>query len=195
MEIWKDILGYEGYYQISSYGRIKSVERKVVKKMFGNTRIVKSKICTVLYSKQGYCRVRLSKEGKNIKYLIHRLVALAFIPNPENKPQVNHKDGNKSKNHKNNLEWATRSENMQHASKILKKVFGKNEKGKNWYSANGIANPASKKVNMFDKNGNLLGEYNSAWEAEEKNGLTHGMVSQYCNGKRNNKLYNFKYDI
>ena len=117
MEIWKDIKGYEGKYQISSYGRVKSLKRKTrtnypVPERFLNT--------TTRLTKDGYCRVTLIGEhgrGDAHDYRVHRLVAQAFIPNPENKATVNHIDGDKTNNHVENLEWNTREENMQHAYK------------------------------------------------------------------------------
>ena len=104
-EIWKDIEGYEGLYQVSNFGRILSIRSHYILK--GSM------------SSQGYKVTTLSKpnhkEAKRV--LIHRLVAKSFVPNPQNKPQVNHIDGNKLNNNANNLEWVTGKENIQHTSK------------------------------------------------------------------------------
>jgi hypothetical protein len=114
MEIWKDIEGYEGLYQVSSCGRIKSLARSY---KFGpnNEKILKARKSRKGKNGWSYPSVALYKDNIAKFYTIHRLVAIHFIPNLENKPQVNHKDGNKLNNNINNLEWATQSENSQHA--------------------------------------------------------------------------------
>lgn len=114
MEIWKDIIGFEGLYQISSAGLVKSVERIATSR---STSHWYSKHERILFPEisSGYYRVIFSKNGTITKHAVHRLVATAFIPNLENKPQVNHIDGNKLNNHISNLEWVTASENVRHA--------------------------------------------------------------------------------
>ncbi len=107
MEEWKDIKGFEGY-QISNYGRVKSLNYR----RCGNTKLLKKIINNF---KDNYHVVNLSKNGKHVLSRVHRLVATAFIPNPNNKPYVNHLDGCKTNNHISNLEWCTSSENAQHA--------------------------------------------------------------------------------
>lgn len=102
-EQWKDVTGYEGFYQISTLGRVKSIR---FNRFLNPTLSGKGK---------GYPSVQFSKENKPIRVRIHQLVAKAFIPNPENKEQVNHIDGNKLNNNVTNLEWNTRSENIKHA--------------------------------------------------------------------------------
>jgi len=115
-EIWKDIPGYEGLYKVSNLGNIKSLKRLFLhqgKRLLQiNERILKP-----LVYKKGYPMVGIFKDGVTKKAYIHRLVAQTFIPNPENKQQVNHKDGNKQNNTASNLEWCTQSENIQHAFK------------------------------------------------------------------------------
>ena len=102
-EEWRNIEGYDGDYQISYLGRVRSYKT-------GEWVILK-----IYTDDTGYKFVRLSKNDKSHKFLVHVLVARAFIPNPENKPEVNHKLGNKSDNRVESLEWVTRSENLRHA--------------------------------------------------------------------------------
>lgn len=102
-EIWKDIEGYEGHYQVSSFGRVKSIK-------LGKEKILKSHL-----HYRGYELINLSLCGCVKSFLIHRLVCSAFIKKPKNKFQVNHKDGVKTNNHVCNLEWCTQSENQKHA--------------------------------------------------------------------------------
>lgn len=121
MEIWKDIKGLEGSYQVSNLGRVKSLAR-VIKRSDNKIQTFKERILKVLPDNNGYSRVSLPINGKQTKVRIHRLVAKAFIDNPDNRLQVNHIDGNKSNNHITNLEWCTTKENVIHAYKIgLKK--------------------------------------------------------------------------
>lgn len=116
-ETWKDIAGYEGIYQISNLGRIMSCERDV--KCGPGGKGIKHLYSHLMYpatsKKTGYVEVALSFNHKMSYKLIHRLVAEAFIPNPDNLPQVNHKDGNKQNNQACNLEWVSCSDNIKHA--------------------------------------------------------------------------------
>ena len=114
MEVWKYIKGFEGYYEVSTLGRVKSVER-FVKSGNGAKRLIREKILKPMLDKDGYLRVNLKKQQKGKTVNIHRLVASSFIENPEKKPQVNHKNGIKNDNSLHNLEWVTLSENRQHA--------------------------------------------------------------------------------
>ena len=113
MEQWKQIQGYEGYYEISNLGNIRSIERTVDH----NGRKVKrkGKMIKPNLNRNGYLTARLCKNGKSTAYLIHRLVAIHFIDNPNNKPVVNHKDFNRQNNNSENLEWTTQKENIEHA--------------------------------------------------------------------------------
>lgn len=114
MEIWKDIPDFEGKYQISNFGRVKSMLRYQVFSKGGKIEIPEKIRKPILNSE--YLNITLSISKNNIRMKrIHILVATCFIPNPENKPQVNHKDGDKLNNHVDNLEWVTSSENLQHA--------------------------------------------------------------------------------
>lgn len=111
-EIWKSIEGYEKSYEISSCGRIKSKDRKII-----DGRNLKGKLLKGGSYPNGYRFMNLRKNGVNKSHLIHRLVAKAFIPNPNNYPVVNHLDGDKSNNKLENLEWCTQADNLYHAVK------------------------------------------------------------------------------
>lgn len=112
-ETWKDIAGYEGFYLVSNFGRIKSV---AINRKYGK-KTNRTIYCKPNIIKSGYCYTQLCKNGYSSRkgIQIHRLVANAFLPNPFNKPDVNHKDGNKQNNRVDNLEWVTKSENSKHA--------------------------------------------------------------------------------
>lgn len=118
-EIWNDIKGYEGKYKVSNLGRVKSKARKTKVGINNVKEILRGeKILKPLKLTKGYLGIKLYKDlvGKTIK--IHRLVAEAFIPNTENKPQVNHIDGDKGNNKVNNLEWCNCKDNMEHSYEI-----------------------------------------------------------------------------
>lgn len=106
-EIWKPIVGYEEIYAVSSLGKVKNLTRGGIRKLGNNTR--------------GYLRVNLSKNGQSKFWSVHRLVATAFVPNPQNFPQVNHKNGVKTDNRAENLEWISVSDNQKHSYKALKR--------------------------------------------------------------------------
>ncbi len=130
-EIWKDVVGYEGLYQVSNLGRVKSLARSVISHYTDRKPIVttnrKERIMKQFLYKTGYLYTGLAKNRVKKKYKIHRLVAMAFIPNPENKPMVNHIDGNPLNNRVENLEWCTNQENQIHAIKTgLNKSIGVN---------------------------------------------------------------------
>ena len=116
-EIWKDIIGYEGRYQISNFGRVKSLLKKHRKN--------KDSFMDIRKNKGGYLTAGLRSATKKANPQVHRLVAIAFIQNPESKPQVNHIDGNKENNYAVNLEWVTASENIIHAFKTGLRSFDK----------------------------------------------------------------------
>lgn len=119
-EIWNDIPGYEGRYQVSNLGRVKSLPRQRPGRKNKHGQVTSCSLPGCIRSVAlryvgGYPCVTLGRKSLHV----HRLVALAFHPNPDNKPCVNHKDGNKENNHSDNLEWCTKSENGKHAYQVL----------------------------------------------------------------------------
>lgn len=150
-ETWKDIKGYEGLYQVSNIGNIKNIKRNKLLKL--NTH------------KQGYNVVNLCKCGKVKKYLVHRLVAEAFIPNTENKPQVNHIDGNKKNNNIDNLEFVTNSENTIHAYRTGLKCN-------------------AKRVKQLDLQGRFIKEWESMLQASRELKISYGIINECVSGKR-----------
>ena len=125
MEKWKDIKGFEGMYQVSNLARIKSVER--LRSNGSGMQLQPEKIKDIQTHINGYKYVNLYKDNKNYTHRIHRLVAEAFIPNTENKPDVNHIDADKGNNLPHNLEWATKKENIKH---LIANGLGANQYGK-----------------------------------------------------------------
>jgi len=125
MEKWKSIKGFEGIYEVSSLGRVRSLDRKIPYK--DGFKQAKGKLMKLTKNRLGYMVVTLQKDRKRYFSIVHRLVAKAFIPNPENKREVNHIDSIKDNNNVNNLEWSTRKENMDHWQK--NSVFSSKYKG------------------------------------------------------------------
>ena len=156
IEVWKPVFGFEDLYEVSNLGAVKSVRRNALMKKFTN---------------KGYEYAHLCKNGKHFNAKVHRLVAVAFIPNPENKPQVNHKDGNKMNNRANNLEWATALENQRHARET-----GLNSAGRN--------NPiTSKAVDMLSVDGRFIKTFPSFSEAERSTGIKRRNIQGCCAGR------------
>ena len=156
-EIWKDVIGYEGKYKVSDLGNVKSLNYHKTKK---------EKIMKNIKDNDGYFIINLL--SKNHK--LHRLVAIAFIPNPENKPQINHIDGNRQNNHVSNLEWCTSKENITHSFKVLKR------KATN-YGNFGIDNHCSKIVDRYSKDNVFIDFFYSQKEAERKTGIAHQSIN------------------
>lgn len=149
-EIWKDVVGYEGIYQVSSIGRFRSLARTFIRHNTIILGLVCDKILKTGKLNSGYENLSLRKEGENRKtFIAHRLVALAFIPNPENKSDVNHKNGIRNDNRVENLEWCTVSDNHKHAYRVLGRIApGKNKFGSKSHRARPICaiNPATNKI-------------------------------------------------
>lgn len=122
-EIWKDIKGYEGKYQVSSCGQVRTIERDIVMKN-GGPRHIRGKIKAQTSDKDGYLLVKLKDKGIERTFKVHRLVAAAFIENPNNYPTINHKDEDKKNNNVENLEWCTRYYNNHYSNLIERMVDG-----------------------------------------------------------------------
>lgn len=175
-EIWKDIPGYEGFYQISNMGRVKGLERTIVYK---NNYVHKyeSKVKKQKITEDGYLRVGLNKSNNQKWITVHRLVALAFIPNPNNKETVNHINENKKDNRVENLEWMTRIENQSYGTARERATKSK-----------------SKKVLQLTTNGELVKEWSSAVEAEKTGKFSNSHICSCCKGRRKtHKGYIWKY--
>lgn len=167
MEIWKDVKNYENKYQVSNLGRVKSKERYFENN--GGLQKVDEKILKQhsQYGKKDneYRIVNFSIKHKTKNKYVHRLIAEAFLPNYDEKLQVNHKDGNKTNNNVENLEMLTRSENQKHAYSVLKRK----RKGKI--------------VLQYDLNKNLINEYCSSCEASRKTKICRSSINDCCNKK------------
>lgn len=118
-EVWKTVPGYENIFEVSNFGQVRSLNR-IVKTCYNSHRVVATKLRKQSINKNGYKRINA---GNKRIVLVHRMVALAFIPNPENKPFINHIDANPSNNVVTNLEWCTHKENMHHAIKLGRLKF------------------------------------------------------------------------
>ena len=155
MEIWKDIKEYEGLYQVSNLGRVKSLK-------YGKERILKPTT-----NKGNYLLVILYKNKKMKTYYIHRLVALTFLPNPQNLPEINHIDEDKTNNCVDNLEFCDRKYNINYGTRIKR-----------------FSESVSKKIDQFDLDGNFIRTWSSMCQAERELGISNGKISQCCKGKR-----------
>ncbi len=161
-EIWKAIDGYNGRYEISNHGRIKS---------FAQDRL-NGKIKTGYREKKGYLCIRLyNSEGKSKWHKIHRLVASAFIPNPNHLEQVNHKDEKKDNNYVDNLEWCTNSYNTHYGTKIERVAL-----------SNRCCPTTSLKVKSIDESGKVE-FYNSIGEASRMTGCSHSNIVRTLKGR------------
>ena len=168
MEIWRDIKGYEGLYQVSNLGRVKSLGN-------GCSNASKERILKPFIDNRegkGYLRVTLCKNGKTKRFQVHRLVAEAFIPNPNNLPFINHKSEIKSQNNVENLEWCDQKYNNSFGTRIERIV-----------KAN-INHPnKSKPVLQYDLEGNFIKEWESTMEIDRQLGFAHTNISKCCKGK------------
>lgn len=161
MEIWKDVESYKGYYQVSNLGNVRSLTRSFTRSD-GKVKTFQGKLLTTKAEPSGYKHVNLSKHGKAHSVRIHRLVAYAFIENPNNYPCINHKDENKQNNTVDNLEWCTYQYNLTYNDKQLKRAT---------------------KVDRYAKDGAYINTYISLTEAQRDTGADQRNIGACCRGK------------
>ena len=164
-EIWKDVIGYEGLYQVSNLGRVKSLP--VHRKVGWANYVSKEKILKQCKNKYGYLSVCLHRGDTQRVVKVHRLVALAFIENPNNYRCINHKNEDKSNNHVHNLEWCTYSYNNNYGTR--------NER---------VMKSTCKKVLQYAKNGDFIAEWNGTRDAQRNTGVHCCNISLACRGIR-----------
>lgn len=170
-EIWKNIKGFEGLYQISNYGRLKSLSRQVKNK--NGFRITKEKIIKPAIGSCGYYQYPLTKNGTKKTILVHREVAKAFVDNPNNLYEINHKDENKLNNFFENLEWCNRRYNNTYKDRKEREI----ETQRNTH-------PSRKKIEQIDKSGYVVANYQSIREAERMTGIIHNNICECLKGRR-----------
>lgn len=169
MTQWADVRGYEGFYQVSSDGRVKRLQGHVAS---GNSTIsIKERILACSPDASGYRCVVLSRRGVRTSTRVHRLVAIAFIPNPFNKTDVNHINGNKADNRVSNLEWNTRAENVAHE---FSTGLGRVDRLRH----------ETRSVTMKPKNGGMPMSFSSILEASDVTGIDPTSICKCCQGKR-----------
>lgn len=177
-EIWKDIPGYEGAYQASVGGKIKSLSRNIDRGRNG-IKVCKEVIKKTRLTKCGYLIVGVYKNAIGKTCTVHRLIAKTFIPNPDNKPCVNHINAIKTDNRACNLEWVTSSENSQHASKLG--LYVHTDVGRRKISE------SSKKKRMpvaeISETGQVIRGFKSILDCHEETGISSKVISDSCKGK------------
>lgn len=172
MENWKDIENYKGLYQVSDCGRVKSLERDVYNPRGTVIRHMEEKILVPCIDNHGYARVNLYLNGKMKTIQTHRLVALAFIPNPENKPMINHKDENPLNNCVDNLEWCTAGYNANYGTR--------NSRIRQKRRSQKLGNAPSAKAVFCEE---LNKTFDCAKRVEEELGIWGTSITRVCKGK------------
>lgn len=172
--IWKPVVGYEGLYEVSNTGLVKSLN------MYRNK---EPRILALARRTDGYLKVGLSKNNITKQFVVHRLVAEAFIPNPNNLEMVNHKDENKSNNNVDNLEWCSRSYNQLYSLKLhpeRNKKFAENFKGLSPWTQKGVAHKNIKRVAIIDENNNIIKVFDNASVAGKELDILPSNIVQVC---------------
>ena len=175
MEYYRPINEYHGLYEVSTLGNVRSITREV--SHIDHSITIKSRILKPYLGTSGYYTVTLSKGGKRRKFLVHRLVATTFIQAYNDKPCVNHKDGNKLNNEVSNLEWSTYSENNKHA-------YDSNLKVGYWTGKLGKEHHNSKVVCQYSMQGIFIKEFGSIMEARRETGVNDTSISLCCRNKQ-----------
>ena len=158
-EIWKPIAGYEGYYEVSNFGRVRSVDRYVDRgksKIFFKGKIIRPFVCHYKY-----LSVDLRKNGSSKTFKVHRLVAIAFIPNPNNYPEIDHIDNSPQNNSVWNLRWVNHKTNCQNPNSFIR----------------------INKIEQLDMEGNYIKTWNSPREAEDELGIWQNSIKSCCDNK------------
>ena len=181
-ENWKPVKGFEGIYEVSDLGRVRSIDRIVVHKT-GRAVPVKGRIMKTGLHYKGYVRLMLSNGGdREHSYFVHRLVAEAFVPNPGNLPEVNHKDENKANNRADNLEWCTHRANSQHGSRGARISA--------WHLQN---SPKRVPINQLTMDGQYIQTFPSQAEAARQVHGSQGTISSVI-GRKKKSAYGFKWE-
>ena len=177
MEEWKPVKNYEQYYEVSSLGRIRSLDRKTIFKD-GRVRQFYGKVLIInTVNNSGYLTVSLHDRGKSKTFLVHRIVAEAFVENPNQYTEVNHIDQNKKNNRVENLEWCTNKENVNHGNEI--------ERGAKKQRRNFV---------QLDMDGNLVKVWSGFKKMQRETGVQRKSVYECCVGKRDSYMgYKWKY--
>ncbi len=163
---WKDIKGYEGLYKVSNNGNVISLDKKIASGLKYNRFVMRKGRVLKNSLRKGYCVVSLSKNNIRKSYYVHRLVAEAFIDNPNNYPQINHKNGEKTDNNIKNLEWCNAQQNIKHSFDI-----GLHTKSGIQKSINECIKKRVRPILQFDKKNNFINEFNSITEAGNKTNI------------------------
>lgn len=186
IEVWRDITGYEGLYQVSNFGRVKSLKRKINHPY--RSRNVKEKILKSTVDRNGYLHINLYKNGNKKFATIHRLVATTFL-NEEKYMEVNHIDGNKTNNNIKNLEWCTKSENIKHTYNKL----GRKPSYRKLYNR-GIKNKCSKKVIQLTIDNTEIKIWDCLRDVQRELKIGQPEITKCCQGKRKTAgKYKWKY--
>lgn len=181
-EIWKDVSNYEGLYQVSNLGNIKSLN-------YGRTG--EERLLKPVKNNDGYLLVTLCKNGKPKRYLVHRLVASAFLPNPNNLKEINHKDENSLNNRIENLEWCDRKYNCNYGTRTKRLIATRcindpnNESYKKMVETRAKKSSvnAEKSIIQYTKDMIEVGRYKSLSEAERQTGIPYQNIGKCCKGK------------